>query len=118
MMAVATTLAQRLRSLIVEAAASSDGVGEIAETLKWGQPSFAPKKPRIGSSVRLQNNDDGSMSLMFICNTNLVERFREIYADDLNFIGNREIKVQDADNIPENALKHCIAMALTYHLAK
>ena len=62
-------LIARLRSLVFDVAAGSPGVGALSETLKWGEPSYAPEKPRVGSSV-------------------------------------------------EAALRHCVAMALTYHLAK
>ncbi|MEO0635661.1 MAG: DUF1801 domain-containing protein [Pseudomonadota bacterium] len=108
----------KLRNLIGEVAQETDSVGEIEETLKWGQPSFAPKRPKVGSSVRLQDNEDGSTGLMFICNTDLVERFRTQYPDQLDFIGNREIRVRELTAANEPALKHCVAMALTYHLSK
>ena len=43
----------RLRSLILDVAIETDGVGELEETLKWGQPSYLPKKPKIGSTIRI-----------------------------------------------------------------
>ena len=43
----------RLRALIFEVASETEGVGELEETLKWGQPSYLPRKPKTGSAVRL-----------------------------------------------------------------
>ena len=104
-----------LRTLIRRIASNDPAIGELEESRKWGQPSFTPKKANVGSSVRIQHNKDGSHSLMFICNTNLVQRFRELYGDELHLIGNREIVIREGD-VESDALAHCIAMALTYKL--
>ncbi len=56
--------------------------------------------------------------MFFHCQTRLVDTFREIFRDDLAFEGNRAIILDAADELPEDALRHCIAMALTYHLNK
>lgn len=39
-----------LRRLILETAAETQGVNEIEETLKWGEPSYLAKK---GSTIRI-----------------------------------------------------------------
>ncbi len=104
------------RRLIAEAA-SQAGV-EIAETRKWGQPSFAPVKPRIGSSVRIEHRANGDLALMFICHTNLVERFRDIHGDRLALDGNRAILLQPGAPTHEDEIRHCIAMAFRYHADK
>ena len=36
-----------LRALIFETAQSTEGVGALEETLKWGQPSYLTAKRRI-----------------------------------------------------------------------
>ena len=84
--------------------------------MKWGEPSFAPAKPRIGSSVRLADRPDGSVAMMFICHTGLVEQFRELYPDSFAYEGNRALVFGPADAIDTAALSHCVAMALSYHL--
>lgn len=111
-------LHDRLRSLIFEAAADAPEVGDLTESLKWGEPSFTPAKPRIGSSVRLARRDGETVAMMFICHTHLVDRFREIYPDTFRFEGNRALVFDADEGVDETALKHCIAMALTYHLQK
>lgn len=108
----------RLRGLVHRVAASTQGVGLLAESLKWGEPSFTPAKAGIGSSVRLAALRDGRVAIHFICHTGLVDRFREMYSDRLAFEGNRSIIVGPESAVDEEALSHCIAMALTYHRDK
>ncbi|CAN0591748.1 unnamed protein product [Laminaria digitata] len=105
-----------LRDLIYEVARETPTIGEISESLKWGQPSYTPVKPRVGSSVRLGVLEDGKVALYFICHTHLVTRFREIYGDTLTYEGDRALLLDVGAAWPEDALKHCIAMALTYKL--
>lgn len=108
----------QIRSLIFDVARETEGVGEITETLKWGQPSYAPAKPRIGSSVRLGVSKSGHPALFFICHSGLVDRFRELYEGQLRFEGNRAILLPSSKPVPEKALRHCIAMTLTWHIKK
>lgn len=57
-------------------------------------------------------------AMYFICSTNLVSTFREIYSDQLVFEGNRSIVFNLDEEIQTDAVSHCVAMALTYHLDK
>ena len=111
---VAATLA-RLRDLVFETAAETADVGELAESLKWGEPSYTPKRPRTGSSVRIAATKDGRVAAYFICHTHLIDRFRERYGEVLAFEGNRAILLDPSLPLPEPELKHCFAMALTWH---
>lgn len=114
----AQALFERLRSLIFETARETEGVGELAESLKWGEPSFAPARPRIGSPVRLAIRDEDTVAMLFICHTHLVGRFREIYPDTFTFEGDRALVFRAGDTLALEEAKHCIAMALTWHLRK
>lgn len=111
---------KKLRKLVREVAKSNADIGELVETLKWGQPSFLPKRPRIGTTVRMDavSEDPVRVALYFHCQTTLVETFRELYSDTLNFEGNRAIVLDVSRPLPEAELRHCIEMALTYHKAK
>ncbi len=100
----------RLRKIILATAAKMDGIGEIAETLKWGQPSYRAK---TGSSVRVGAAKDGRCALYFICHTGLVATFRELYPA-LAYEGGRAILLDARKSIPEDALRHCISLALSY----
>ncbi|WP_424993275.1 DUF1801 domain-containing protein [Oceaniradius stylonematis] len=108
----------RARTLILQAAAETDAVGELAESVKWGEASFTPARPRIGSSVRIQERPNGDEALMFICHTGLVDEFRDLYGDTLAFEGNRAIVLPAGEPVDEAAIRHCIALALTWHRRK
>ncbi|MGI9352053.1 MAG: DUF1801 domain-containing protein [Rhizobiaceae bacterium] len=107
-----------LRELVLEVAANTKGVGRIEECLKWGQPSFVTVTPKSGSTIRIDavKGSDTRYAMYFICNTNLVDRFRQRYPDTFTFEGNRALVFDVSEPAPEEELKHCVAMALTYHL--
>ena len=110
---------QRLRALIQDTARRTKGVGAIQEALKWGQPSFLTPSGS-GSTIRIAPLKDrpGGSAMYFRCQTNLVSTFRQIYAKDFEFEGSRAILFNAEKPIPEAPLRHCIALALTYHATK
>ena len=109
---------RRLRQLVLETAAGTQGVGDITECLKWGQPSFVTESPKSGSTIRIDAVRDrpDAVAMYFICTSGLVERFREQYPDTFNYEGNRALVFRVKDDLPEAELSHCIAMALTSKL--
>ena len=108
-----------LRALIYETVAATPGVGEIEETLKWGQPSYLTHKPKSGTTIRLGWDEAGARLSLFVhCQTSLVDAWRDRYGDTLTLIGNREIALPTDQPLPRAALQHCIAMAMTYHWRK
>ena len=56
--------------------------------------------------------------MYFHCKTKLVDTFKELYSDKFIFEGNRAIIFNKNDEIPIDALKHCILLSLTYHKNK
>ena len=109
---------RRLRAFVFRVADETPGVGPLSESLKWGEPSYAPRKPGVGSSVRLAELRDGSVAVHFICHTGLIDHFRAIYPQTFAYEGNRSILLREGEAVDETALAHCVGMALTYHLAK
>ena len=109
-----------LRRLIFDTARTTDGVGTLEETLKWGQPSYLTPETKSGSTIRIDQvkPDADQVAVYFHCQTNLVETFRELYPSEFSYGGNRCIILNAADDVPEPALRHCVALALTYHLKK
>ena len=109
-----------LRQLILETASATEGVGELEETLKWGEPSYLTPKTKSGSTVRInwKKTDEDQYAMYFKCTTNLVETFREKYPTQFRYGGNRSILFHMDDEIPVKELRDCIALALTYHLRK
>ena len=95
-------------------------LGDIEETLKWGEPSF---KVKTGSPIRLdwKTATPDNYYLFFNCQTKLVDTFRELYTDVLAFQGNRAIVLNINETTPPSAtlaLKHCLTLALTYQKVK
>ncbi|MEM7327289.1 MAG: DUF1801 domain-containing protein [Pseudomonadota bacterium] len=108
-----------LRDLIFETASALPEAGSIRETLKWGQPSFLTEAPRSGTTIRLGWDDAGEHISLFVhCQTTLIDAWRERYSAPLVFVGNRELRIPLNQPFPRAALRHCIAMALTYHSRK
>ena len=109
-----------LRRLILDTARTTNGVGALQETLKWGQPSYLTAETKSGSTIRIDQvkSADKQYAVYFHCQTDLVETFRQLYPTELSYGGNRSILLNADDDVPEAALRHCVALALTYHLKK
>ncbi|MBG6156212.1 uncharacterized protein YdhG (YjbR/CyaY superfamily) [Labrenzia sp. EL_159] len=109
----------QLRGLILETALKSEHVGEVQETLKWGQPSFLTVKPKTGTTIRIDKDtsDLGDVALYVNCQTSLVSDWRALYPH-IEFGGNRSVHFKAEDPLPENEICQMISMALTYHVKK
>ncbi|MGB3934405.1 MAG: DUF1801 domain-containing protein [Burkholderiales bacterium] len=109
-----------LRQLILDVASRTNGVGELEETLKWGQPSYLTTQTQSGSLVRIDQikSQEGRYAMYFHCQTTLVDSFKEMYRGQFEFGGNRSIIFNVKDKVPVKELSHCVSMALTYHLNK
>lgn len=106
-----------LRQLILKTAEETEGISEIEETLKWGEPSYLVNN---GSTVRFdwKEKKPNQYAIYFKCTSKLVETFKEIYPDEFNYETTRAMVFQMDDAVPELALKECIRMALCYHKLK
>ena len=101
------------RAMILDEAKAVDA-GLLEESLKWGEPAYRPKG---GSTIRLgwKKSAPDEVAMYFICTTGLVDRFRDLYPRSFRFAGNRALLFPLEGRIQEKALRHCIALALTYH---
>ena len=106
-----------LRQLVLDTASETEGLAAIEETIKWGEPSYIAKG---GSTVRIgwKASNPSQYAMYFHCQTKLVDTFKEVYGDKFKYEGNRAIVFDKNDKIPVKELKHCIALALTYHSRK
>lgn len=102
--------------MIFEVADATPGVGRIEETLKWGEPAYLTSETRSGSTIRIawKKSKPNQFAMFFICTTNLVDTFRTLFPKDFNFEGNRAITFQAHETMPQDAVRFCIAAALTY----
>jgi uncharacterized protein YdhG (YjbR/CyaY superfamily) len=108
---------QFLRELVIETALEIEGVKELEETLKWGEPSFVTKN---GSTLRIdwKAKAPDQYAMYFQCTSRLVETFRVVFNNKFHFEGNRAIIFQINQKVPINELKECIKASLTYHNVK
>lgn len=110
----------QLRELIFDTACETEGVGSLVETTKWGQPAYLPSLPKIGSTIRIDalKNQPDHYAMFFHCQTRLINTFQEFYPGDFVFQGNRALLFRHGQPVALDALRHCIALSLTYHLKR
>jgi hypothetical protein len=109
-----------IRALILRTAEENPTVGPLTETLRWGQPSYLPTTPRIGTTIRLgwDQRHPHTYSMYVHCQTSLVDAFGTWHPHVFDLIDNREIRFNADQAVPTDELGHCIELALTYHLAR
>jgi len=108
-----------IRELIFQIAEEHDIIGEIEETLKWGNPSYLTNRPRSGTTIRLSDIPvlENKYAISVHCQTSLVYEFKEVFPS-LEYDGNRSIILDVNKTFPTEAIKHFIYLALTYHYRK
>ena len=108
-----------LRQLILDVAASEESIGELEETLKWGEPSYLTTKSKSGTTLRIdwKPKTPNQYAIYLNCKTTLIDTFKALFPE-LNYEGNRAIVFNINQVIPENAVRQCIRMALKYHINK
>ncbi|MBF4246919.1 MULTISPECIES: DUF1801 domain-containing protein [Vibrio] len=107
---------EELRNLVFQIVSELD-LGDVDESLKWGEPSYSVK---TGSPLRMdwKLKSPNNYYLFFNCQTKLVDTFRELYCEELEFQGNRAIVLSLSKPLPEAAIKSCLELALTYQQRK
>jgi hypothetical protein len=106
-----------LRETVYDVAAATPGVGRLEETLKWGQPSYLTPETKSGTTVRIDAHPTGGVAIYVNCQTNLVETFRAHYPA-LNYERARAVVLPPDAPPPGKAIRHIIALILTYHARK
>lgn len=102
-----------IRQLIIDCATELDDVHHLEESLKWGELSYKTKQ---GSPVRVNwsSKEKDHFGIYFICSTSLVETFKFVFGDEFNYDKNRGLIFGLEDEIPEEAVKRCVKMAMRY----
>ncbi|GAB3488916.1 hypothetical protein [Marinomonas epiphytica] len=92
-------------------------LGEVEESLKWGQLSYKVSK---GTAIRMDWNETTKDKLHFYvhCQTSLIGAFRAMYPEQFDYQGNRELMMTIEGDMPLNCLAHCIELAFTYDRKK
>lgn len=112
----ATLLA--LRTLIHDTACATKGVGQLQETLKWGQPAYLTPETRAGSTLRLGVTKTGDPAIYVHCQTTSLADFQAIFPNEFRYEGARGIRLDPMAPLEQDKLRLLIASALTYHLRR
>jgi len=107
-----------IRDLIIAVAQTTPEIGQLEETLKWGQPSYLPRRKNIGSTLRLGVSKSDQPAIFVTCSTNLIDQIRTIYPDSFDYQGNRAIALTKPASQVSEELRHVIGLILTYQLRK
>lgn len=109
------TMALTLRELVLDEGRQLEQTGGIQETLKWGQASYLPVKPRIGTTLRVAVHDPYHLALYVNCNTSLIADFGSLFGSELVYSKNRAVLLDVRCSLPESVLRQCVRMGLYYH---
>ncbi|MFD3189817.1 DUF1801 domain-containing protein [Sedimentitalea sp. HM32M-2] len=117
--AAGRTVGYCLRDLIYRVSQETQ-TGPLQETLKCGQPAYLTAATGAGTTVRIGYVADEPLACRIYvhCATTLVDGYRILFPDALNYAGNRAICLSETASLPREALRRCIAMALTDHRDK
>ncbi len=107
-----------LRKIILEIAEKDVDIDFIDEALKWGEPSFLTKSS--GSTLRLDWKEKSAnhISIFVNCQTKLISMFKELYPNDFEYVGNRELRFPLKGKYSKVNLKKCFELVLKYNLVK
>ncbi len=108
-----------IRELIFTIANEHEEIGDIEETLKWGNPSYLTSKPKSGTTIRLSTltSIEYKYAISVHCQTTLIAEFKQAYKY-LEFEGNRSIILDIRKELPISAIEDFLYLALTYHYRK
>lgn len=103
-----------LRAMVFDVARELTSVGEITESLKWGQPSYATK---TGTPIRLGHSKMGAPAIFVHCQSSVISDFAAVFGQDFEIDGARAVHLDpDSIDAQDGPLRKLIASALTYRL--
>ena len=111
-------MALTLRDLIFSVAWDTPEVGQIEETLKWGQPSYLTPETKAGSTLRIGVSKQGGAALFAHCATDIISTYAATFPGSDRIEGNRAVTFQQAEDIVPDRLRLLIYHGLTYHLKR
>ena len=107
-----------IRAMIFNIAQQHSEIGQIAEDLKWQEPSYLTNSPKSGLTIRLSTTKHSDKYAISVhCQSRLISDFREVYPQ-LSYDKNRSILLNINDDIPTQLIEQFIYLALTYHYRK
>ena len=118
--AAASKLLIQVRQLIIKCAAQDDAIGELTETLKWGEPAYLTEQTGSGSTIRLGFKDKSpdTVAIYFNCQTTIVKDIQLRYPTLFKCENNRTVLLPVNKPLPKTELADCLDIALKYHINK
>lgn len=104
-----------VRTLIYDIAATLP-VGQIEESTKWGQPSYATPDTKAATPIRLGLTKSGDPAIFTHCQSTVMSDFRALAPPDMVFDGNRALHLPADQPLDPNTIAPLIRAALTYRL--
>lgn len=101
-----------LRELIFDTARSSELVGPLTETLKWGQPSYLTAQTKSGTTIRIDALDTAPAGYAVFCHcqTTLIATIQAKFGALFRYEGQRAIYFTVSEPVPETELRECILL--------
>ena len=106
-----------LATIIINVGQALPPIEGLIDTYKWDQRAFLPKKPRIGTTVRVGQASDSQVAIYVHCQTTLIDSFRSRFPE-LTYEGNRAIVFDVNKKLPKAEISECVEAALLYHYNK
>ncbi len=109
-----------IRQLIFNCASADETIGELTETLKWGEPAYLTEKTGSGSTIRLgfKDNQPDTVAIYFNCQTTIIKQIQQRFDGLFDCVNNRAVLIPAKDSLPEKELSECINFSLKYHINK
>ena len=104
------------RDLIFDVAEADSRICPLSEELRWGDPSYITAKTNAGSTMRLGVSGRSKVALFFHCKTTLVEDFKAMCFDALEYSKNRAILIDPQSPPKDEVLQYCVSASLLYKL--
>lgn len=102
-----------VRQLILDCAALVEA-GTVAETLRWGQPTYLVKQ---GSSLRLGIGKTGLAAIFAHCQSSIISDFATAFGTDFEMDGNRAVYLDQLGAEELEKLRFLILHGLQYKRA-
>ena len=105
-----------IRDLVFDVA-KEHGLGDVEESLKWNEPSYLVN---TGTAIRIdwKAKTPDHYFIFFNCNTTLVDTFRELHSDVIQFQGNRAIILNIYEPLPTKTIRQFLTLAMKYKTIK
>ncbi len=107
----------QVRAQIFDLAAADPRIGPVGEALKWGQPSYASLRPRVGTPIRLGITKAGRAALFVHCQSSVIAQIAPLLPPDFDLDGTRALHLSDHPKAASHPIVGAfLRTSLTYRL--